>query len=212
MASEASQQQTLSSRLMACLGRNEMTDIHLVGTDGVAVPAYRNVLACRSDVFRTMLLGNFKESSSDTIKLDYGSEVLKAVVDFCITNDVRAPKINGCNGCDADETAGRGMVQLIACSHFLNMPLLQEKAQPLVNTLLNAHQGLACAIFDEASLFGEPTESVKMSALDVIRKFPRNSFLANPGIVALTPETLRAVMSDNDEDDLQGNRASPSCP
>eukprot|EP00579_Thalassiosira_antarctica_P012373 CAMPEP_0201912302 /NCGR_PEP_ID=MMETSP0903-20130614/3007_1 /ASSEMBLY_ACC=CAM_ASM_000552 /TAXON_ID=420261 /ORGANISM="Thalassiosira antarctica, Strain CCMP982" /LENGTH=321 /DNA_ID=CAMNT_0048447237 /DNA_START=61 /DNA_END=1023 /DNA_ORIENTATION=- len=191
MASSTSLRQTLSTDLMACLGQEDMTDMHLLGTDGVKIPAFRTILACRSNVFRKMLLGNFEESASKVVKLGYNSEVLKAVVEFCITDNVL--QFDG----RVEETAAREIVQLIACAHFLNMPLLQDKARTLANTLLEAHKSLACAIFDEASLFGEPTESVKLGALAIVRKFPEDSLLSKPGICFLRPEALHELVSDD---------------
>ena len=45
MASSTSLRQTLSADLMACLGQDDMTDMHLIGADGVKVPAFRTILA-----------------------------------------------------------------------------------------------------------------------------------------------------------------------
>ena len=169
-ASSFNHESTLSTDLMACLGREDIADMHLIGTDGVKVPAFRSILACRSDVFCKMLLGNFEESSSNEVELDYDSNVLKAVVEFCITDNVlefgRFANRTG-------ETGVRTIVQLIACAHFLNMPVLQNIAELLANATLSTPRNyLACAIYDEAFIYGEPTESAKLGALSIIRSHP----------------------------------------
>ena len=61
----------LSADLMACLGREGVTDLHLRSSDGIKVPAFRAVLACRSDVFRQMRCGRYKEATAEEVALDY---------------------------------------------------------------------------------------------------------------------------------------------
>jgi len=95
-----------------------MADLQLLLSDGIQVPAFRVILACRSDVFRRMLYGDFHESASEQITLDFNSEVLTAVVEFCMTDDVR--HFDG----RSDEPAARDMVQLLACADFLDLPYL----------------------------------------------------------------------------------------
>ena len=135
--------------------------------------------------------GNFEEAASNVVELAYNGEVLRAVVEFCITNDVL--HFDG----RANETAARGVIQLIACAHFLDMPLLQDKAQTLANSLLEAHASLACAIYDEAFRFGEPTESIKLGALEIVQKFPEDSFLSKPGVCVLRLEALNKLVGDD---------------
>eukprot|EP00581_Thalassiosira_minuscula_P028243 CAMPEP_0183758066 /NCGR_PEP_ID=MMETSP0739-20130205/6153_1 /TAXON_ID=385413 /ORGANISM="Thalassiosira miniscula, Strain CCMP1093" /LENGTH=405 /DNA_ID=CAMNT_0025995597 /DNA_START=350 /DNA_END=1567 /DNA_ORIENTATION=+ len=189
MASSSSARQTLSTNLIACLGQDDRTDLHLLGSDGLRVPAFRTILACQSSVLHKMLYGNFEESKSDVVKLGYSGDVLKALVDFCITDDVLL--FNG----RMDENAARDIVQLIACAHFLNMPHLQDKAQNLVDALLEAHKSLAGIIYDEASICGEPTESVKEGALAVVKEYPEETLLSNPH--SLRPAVLSELISDD---------------
>eukprot|EP00581_Thalassiosira_minuscula_P011214 CAMPEP_0183722668 /NCGR_PEP_ID=MMETSP0737-20130205/14552_1 /TAXON_ID=385413 /ORGANISM="Thalassiosira miniscula, Strain CCMP1093" /LENGTH=376 /DNA_ID=CAMNT_0025952879 /DNA_START=360 /DNA_END=1487 /DNA_ORIENTATION=- len=188
-SSSSSARQTLSTNLIACLGQDDRTDLHLLGSDGSRVPAFRTILACQSSVLHRMLYGNFEESKSDVVKLGYNGDVLKALVEFCITDDVLL--FNG----RMDENAARNIVQLIACAHFLNMPHLQDKARNLVNALLKAHKSLACIIYDEASICGEPTESVKEGALMVVRKNLELALSSN--LHSLRAESLCKLISDD---------------
>mmetsp|Transcript_45813 Transcript_45813/g.96140 ORF Transcript_45813/g.96140 Transcript_45813/m.96140 type:complete len:391 (-) Transcript_45813:147-1319(-) len=189
MASALPPRQTLSANLMACLDQEDMVDLHLLASDGSKIPAFRNILACQSSVLRTMLYGDFEESKSDEVKLGYDGDALRALVEFCITDDVLL--FNG----RMDENAARDIVQLIACAHFLNMPHLQDKARNLVNALLKAHKSLACIIYDEASICGEPTESVKEGALAVVKEYPEETLLSNPH--SLRPAVLSELISDD---------------
>jgi len=190
MASALPPRQTLSANLMACLDQEDMVDLHLLASDGSKIPAFRNILACQSSVLRTMLYGDFEESKSDEVKLGYDGDALRALVEFCITDDVHHFDSR------VDEIAARGVVQLVACAHFLNMPFLQEKAQALVNHLLKSHKFLACIIYDEASIYGEPTESVKVEALAVTRKDPEESLSSRPH--GLRSEVLSELISDDE--------------
>ncbi|CAB9514149.1 expressed unknown protein [Seminavis robusta] len=65
---------------------DSLNDIVLKGNDGVDVPANRFLLAARSDVFMGMLLGKFQESSSPVVELGFSGSVLKAVVEFVLTD------------------------------------------------------------------------------------------------------------------------------
>ena len=193
MAASSFVPDTLFARLMACLGQEDLADhLYLLSSDGVQVPAFRTILACSSKVLRGMLCGEFKEATAGQIALDYSSEALRALVEFSITDDVK------CFDGREDEAAARGMVDLFVCAHFLDMPLLQEKAQSLVGSLLKSEKSLACTVFEEAARFGEPTESVKLDALDMIRRFPADTLLPRPGISALGPEPLTEIIRDQE--------------
>lgn len=190
---------TLSSDLMAFLARDReddaavLVDVRLAGTDGVRVPAFRTVLAARSDVLRRMLLGDFAESRSDEVAMDYPGEVLRAVVEHCVTDDF-AQFDDG----DADEAAARGIVQLVACAHFLNLPVLEEKARARALKIAKAAKSLACCIYDEASCHGDPTSAVKLEALSIIRCHPEDALLREPGVSCARPEVLGELTSDGE--------------
>ena len=190
MTSSNSNKETLSAKLLARLGQEGVTDLYLLSSDGVRVPAFRAVLACRSDVFYGMLCGEFKEAAAEQVNLDYTGETLRAVVEFCITDVVK--RFDG----RQDEATARSLVDLFACAHFLQMPLLQEKARVLLESLMESKKSLACAAFDEALLCGEATESVKLVAFNVIRTFPETSLLSKPGILSLGTEALTEIISD----------------
>ena len=118
MTSSASLRQTLSTDLVACLGQGGMTDMtftYLEQTVGRFQHFGPFLLAVRR-----MLLGSFTESASKVVKLGYSSKVLRAVVEFCFTDNVVL--FDG----RVEITAAQEMVQLIACAHFLNIHLLEH--------------------------------------------------------------------------------------
>lgn len=66
-----------------------------------------------------------------------------------------------------------------------------------MQSLLAVRKSLACAIFDEASLFGEPTEAIKLDALNIVRRFPEDCLLWKSRILFLGPEALTEIISDD---------------
>jgi hypothetical protein len=89
MASGPSNQDEVARDLLAALQDEELTDVYLVGGDGVQVPTCRFVLAARSKVLKRMLYGSFREAKSSTIcMMGYDSSVLRAVVDYCYGSDI----------------------------------------------------------------------------------------------------------------------------
>ncbi|CAB9506932.1 expressed unknown protein [Seminavis robusta] len=98
---------------VCCKNRNEMlerfltddslNDVVLKGTDGVEVPANRFLLAARSDVFKGMLLGKFQESSLPVVDLSFSGSVLKAVVEFVLTDSAQILKFNKRKAPDGEE-------------------------------------------------------------------------------------------------------------
>ena len=118
--------------------------------------------------------------------------MLTAVVKFCLTDEVLH------FDCRGDEEAARGMVQLVACADYLNMPLLQDKARALAESLLEVEKSFACAMFEEASLLGTPTASVKLEALDIVRRSPEDTLLSTPSVSCVGPGALAEIIRDNE--------------
>ena len=84
-----------------------LCDVTLVGSDGAHVPAIRVLLAMRSKVFKTMLLGEFSERHADEVPTPYPSDVLKCVMEYCCTDKVAEfhELIHGEKSGDKDATA-----------------------------------------------------------------------------------------------------------
>ena len=70
-----------------------LTDITFV-VEGVQFKAHRNVLVASSDFMRSLICGDFKESSSPTVTLDeVASAVFACVLDFCYEGRCRVPDV-----------------------------------------------------------------------------------------------------------------------
>ena len=65
-----------------------LCDVTLIGSDDGRVPAIRALLSCRSKMFMTMLLGGFSERQADEVPTPYPSDVLKCLVEYCLSDKV----------------------------------------------------------------------------------------------------------------------------
>ena len=87
---------SISEALHAMLLSTDHCDVHLQSTTNFdpsnssesIVPASRFVLASRSPVFSSMLFGEFKEANNMVVKLDWDVDTLKAVVEYCHTDEI----------------------------------------------------------------------------------------------------------------------------
>lgn len=61
---------------------DKLHDVTLIGSDGNRVPAVRFLLATRSEVFKKMLYGEFKEGAPSEVPMSYEEEALRVIVDF----------------------------------------------------------------------------------------------------------------------------------
>jgi BTB/POZ domain len=107
-----------------------LADIALEGTDGVRVPANHFVLAARSTVFHSMLLGGFAEASKEVVPIGYQSSVLRAIVEYVLTNtaeilqSVTAKK----DATKEDVIHVQALMELAEAAIYFNLPMLCQKA------------------------------------------------------------------------------------
>lgn len=105
------QDRSLVMDLHSHLNDVDIADVQLVGTDGKIVVAVRSLLAMRSPFFKKLLFGSFRESYLEQVKLGYSSLVIKAVVEYCYTDEIKTAFEN----LTFEETA-RSMVGLKSAS------------------------------------------------------------------------------------------------
>ena len=86
-------EKTHAEMLQELLTNEDLHDIILEGCDGVQVGALRGILAARSSYFQKMLLGKFRESSSNIIKLGYEGAILEDVVEYLTTEQINDPAV-----------------------------------------------------------------------------------------------------------------------
>lgn len=126
-------------------------DLQLVGRDGIRVPANRFVLGARSEMFKRMLYGDFREALQTEIHLEqYEGLILQAVVEFCHSNEISQFTVLYLS--QQTELAGRRLVQLYKAADYLQIGGLTELVEGLVHNRTTRFPPLACAIYDEADL------------------------------------------------------------
>jgi hypothetical protein len=177
--------------LETLLNDEDLADLTLQGKDGVLVHANRCMLAARSSVFRRMLFGEFSESDSSIVTVDYHSEVLKAIVQYIYTDDSKIFH----KKCDAD--LARTVVSLIDAANFFNLGKLRRKAQKWAFTSMQQHPFIAGVFLDECSSlcsggFGPEEEY----ALNTIRSFPSAMLQDGSALFSLNPATMEQLMQD----------------
>jgi hypothetical protein len=195
MASGTRAQDEVARDLLAALQDDELTDVYLVGGDGVQVPTCRFVLAARSKVLKRMLYGSFREAKSSTIcMMGYDSSVLQAVVDYCYGSDITKFRSSLGKG----EPAIRKLVHLAKAADYLELPGLQQKVDRVVRSIMTKHPNLACAVFDEAS----PDSQLSDYALQIIECRPyvalqssQDESAAGGGIECLRSDGLISIMN-----------------
>lgn len=149
----------------------ELSDMCLIGADDVPIPAIRFVLAARCPVLRRMLYGSFREAQSSSICLmAYDSLVLRAIVEFCSTNQIshfanhlsyyfttttNNSAINSNHGTSPfeihPEQAARWIVQLAQAADYLGLSELEQQATTLARDCMMQSPALACAVWDEST-------------------------------------------------------------
>ena len=190
------QDRSLVMDLHSHLNDVDIADVKLVGTDGKTVVAVRSLLAMRSAYFRTLFFGSFRESSLEQVKLGYSSLVIKAVVEYCYTDEIKTAFEN----LSFEETA-RSMVGLVCAGQYFELVGLESKANRLTCLMMDEYPSLACAVLDEVSLTNESSELGRV-ALGIIRLRTDSSLLPPDsyglGVQSLGEAAMERVMADSE--------------
>ena len=135
---------------MLAMTNDTLTDVTLVSSDGVRIPASRFVLAARSEVFERMLYGHFREGSSDEVKLDYSAVVLRGIVEFCCTDQIGYAKLN--EGAGSPMAYARALAQLHAAANYYELKRLADLVSNLLKESMSIknNPALACTLYDES--------------------------------------------------------------
>jgi BTB/POZ domain len=188
---------TLVMDLHSHLYDEEISDVVLIGTDGRQVVAIRSLLAMRSRFFKKLLFGSFKESGEENVLLGYSSLVLKAVVEYCYTDEIKTTFEN----LSFEETA-RIMVGLVAAGNYFELGGLMQRSYRLTCLMMDEYPALACAVLDE-SVSGDNchTEELSRVALGIIRLRTESALLPPDtyglGVQSLGEAAMERVMTDH---------------
>lgn len=189
---------TLVSDLQAHLNDGDISDVVLKGTDGRTVVAIRSILAMRSRFFKSLLFGDFQESRQAEVPLGYSSLVLRAVVEYCYTDEIKLTFEN----LTFEETA-RSMVGLVSAGNYFELGGLLCEAYRLSCLMMDEYPALACSVLDEAvsgENKGMHTDELSWVALGIIRLRTESALLPpdtkGPGVHSLGEEAMELVMAD----------------
>jgi len=156
------------------------TDIILLSTDGVSVPAVRSLLMAQSSKLSSMMPCEGGKGLPSTLSLDYDTFTLHAIVEFCYSGGIDVTLY------PSKEAAARALVWLVAASHFFEIHALEKMARCQIHELLSEWRPLACAVLDAAIVTEDRvTRDLASIAMLVIR--------ANPRAVLLGPNDLNRV-------------------
>jgi BTB/POZ domain len=132
----------------------ELTNVSLIGNDGVIVRANRHLLSARSVVFRKMLKSYSKGVQRVVIPLDYKGSVLKAVVEYVATDYAEmlrtATEVESTGQVDL----AHNLVSLIGAATSFSLPVLSEKAYSLVGYLLWKQPAICLALLEACNQRG----------------------------------------------------------
>mmetsp|Transcript_20149 Transcript_20149/g.43457 ORF Transcript_20149/g.43457 Transcript_20149/m.43457 type:complete len:448 (+) Transcript_20149:118-1461(+) len=145
-------------------------DLTLVGNDGVQVSCVRNVIAARCKYFKRMLYGSFNEASSKIVKLDQSGEVLRNIVTYLHTNEVRLLTLQTKEESNSKSKNSTDDNHKKLAANFKH---LQLAAIP------NQFENLA-ELYDAAIFFDLPSLSKKIQETmqKILQEHPEASFLA----------------------------------
>jgi hypothetical protein len=183
--SEITREEAIRNLLMD----EDLSDLLLVGTDGVAVRSNRCMLASRSKVFRGMLYGDFSEASSSSVSLGYKGKILQTVVEYIYTD--KCEILNECN-----IELARTVVSLADAANYFDLPKLSQKAKVLACSKIREQPSLACVLLDEYSGVGGVTSEIEEYARQTIRSHPSILLDQSTAISSLSPALLETIIQD----------------
>ncbi|CAB9510610.1 expressed unknown protein [Seminavis robusta] len=191
-----------SEMLERFLTVESLNDIILKGNDGVEVPANRFLLAARSDVFMGMLLGKFQESSSPVVELGFSGIVLKAVVEFVLTDTAKVLNIKKQNTPNAGEdiTAKQieCLVSLAEAASYFDLAGLQDLVLESFKMLLEENPCLSPSALHACRMTGDSVPEVFVEqAKTLVRKTPSKSLCANH-VANLSTTVLEEMLMDSE--------------
>lgn len=177
----------------ALLKDEELCDVRLQGLSGDGeVPAIKAILAYRSQVFRRMFFGEFSERSKAQVKLGYDLTTLRALVEFCFTNDITVlHKLK-------KGVLARAYLRLAAAAHYFDILDLEDKVCQNLWALMEKSPDVACVVLEETCI--AETTSVNLSdyAIRIISSRPEKALLAGEGkgVLSLGHKAIACALFD----------------
>ncbi|CAB9526522.1 expressed unknown protein [Seminavis robusta] len=180
-------------------------DIKLKCTDGVIIASNRYALSFRSEVFERMLLGHYKESSSNEVEVQYTGKVMEALVEYIHTDGTglvtvtsgtkrKSPECDKISEEKKQETIT--MLSLMEASHFYQLPKLHKKAFNAIVHSLNEMPTLSFIVLETCQ---ESTilEGAMTLALTIVRTNQECIKHGNTWVAAMKATILEEIVKDD---------------
>jgi hypothetical protein len=186
--------------ILAYLKSEEVHDFTLEGNDGISFGANRYMLAARSSVFKKMLLGAFKEASSNSVQLDYPGAVLKSLVEyvyFDTADDLLALPMNpSANNLPSSMVRIESLVTLAAAAVYFNLPGLCKHCFDSVSKFLEEMPALSFALLEACVQHGPliPDEFGELAKTELCKNV--HEAVSSVAVSILSATTLQKVLEE----------------
>jgi BTB/POZ domain len=189
--------------LESFLTDKELNDVTLKGTDGVEVSANRFFLAARSKIFRAMFFGKFREAKSPVVNLAFQGIVLRAVVEYIVTDS--AEMLNTKKRKSTDDTIPpydgkniESLVSLAEAAAYFHLPELGKRVFALWGHICTNWPGLSLAFLQACRVAG-PTIPPELTgkALQCVRALRFENITADQ-VSCLSNEILETILQDDE--------------
>ncbi|CAB9502243.1 BACK [Seminavis robusta] len=200
---------SLATSVAAALDNETFHDVTLVASDGVQVPANRVLLAVRSKVLETMLMGNFSEATSPSIEVNFPGAVVNAVVEYIYTSNVKLlTELNPDKVENVEDVEEKGdisdhgqeefqmLISLTAAAAYYNLPNLCDSANNIMETYVKKFPSMSFAVL-EACAQEHPAISNNLLEM-VLSHIRQNKFerLNERVLSSLSSSVLSVILSD----------------
>ena len=168
--------------IQSLLSDESISDFKLEGNDG-SVIANKAMLAARSPVFRKLLFekgtketeehdDEVKNTRDGKLKVDYSSQVMKAIVEYIYTDNATVLEGDDNNNKDIKSLVPT-IVALVDAATYFQLPKLCSKAEDYVTTLLSQNPLIAIPIMVACRAHGTAVSVVEGLCHNKIRSSPR---------------------------------------
>jgi BTB/POZ domain len=201
---------SVTERLLACLRNETMTDVALVGDDGIPVPAARYILGSASAAFQPLLYGNSnRDGNASTVNIgESNQKSLTALVEFCCSDELNTSIWADSHPLEIVQDT----VALVKLAHTYGLARLQIKVKDFLNPLMLAYPPLACHVYNLADRVATPDVfaasqvilqekayvALKSSTSSTSSRGNKDPTQAMGGMICFSPAKLEDIMSDNE--------------
>lgn len=121
-----------------------MTDIILVGKDGVKVPATKCVLACKSPVFQELFTDQRASQEVELFIGNFDESVIRAMWEHCNINCIRQSALSK----EKDPKTAQLLVELVGLARVYALEMLCKEASSILFRLLTSLPWIATSAYE----------------------------------------------------------------